>query len=66
MAKPADQRRGFRVRTLLELEESDSKLLDKLTVRYQKLLGGKKNKSQVMRQLIRHAAKLEELPLVRE
>jgi len=66
MANPSDKRRGFRVRTLLELEASDDKLLNKLVVRYQKLLGGKKSKSQVMRQLIRHVSALDELPPILE
>lgn len=66
MANPSDKRRGFRVRTLLELEAGDDKLLNKLVVRYQKLLGGKKSKSQVMRQLIRHVSKLDELPPILE
>jgi hypothetical protein len=53
---------------VLELENADHERLQLLVERYQKLLGGaaKANKALVIRQLIRSAAKLRQLPAVQE
>ena len=57
-------RRGNRHGTLIELEDGDRELLDKLVKRYQKVFAGKATKAAVVRLLIRHASKLPELPSV--
>lgn len=63
---PSSKARGGRHRMLLELDESDMKLLDKLDGRYRELIGiAKPNRVFVIRQLIRVAADWPKLPPIK-
>ncbi len=56
------ERRGFRHSMIVELDEGDKVLLDKLVEKYQPLFAGKANKVAVLRQLIRLASKQKTVP----
>lgn len=67
MAKSGNkERRGNRHGTLIELEDGDKALLDKLVKRYQKMFMGKATKAAVIRHLIRYANKQPSVLLIVE
>lgn len=62
MAKSGNKSRPVIRGFLVELQESDRAMLDKLVERYQKLFAGKATKIGVIRQLIRLAHEQKSTP----